>query len=420
MNLKIYPSRLSGLVEAPPSKSYTHRVILCASFANGKSIIHNPLICDDTIATISSLKKLGVDMTFYENRILIHGGREFTPERRCFDMRESASSFRVMLPILSCFMDEFTLYGTPRLLERIQVAGLDSLSGLTFRYENNSLKVSGVLNGDRYYLTGDKTTQLISGMILALPFIKSSPKLTCTNIDFHNPYVQMTYQCCRQFGIEYEFSEDMRTMAMVKGSMYQPRELTVEGDFSNGAYWLACAYLHPEVRIGGLNMASIQGDKEIFAFMETMGITYDCQANVFKYQSGKIGNACLDVTKTPDLAPILASVASLGSGRVTLTGTKKLNYKESNRADAICKGISRMGGSIRVFPDEIVIDGVHSLSGGCEVDSCNDHRIAMALSVLGSCCENPIILKDFGCVGKSYPDFFDEFMRLGGKAEVIE
>jgi 3-phosphoshikimate 1-carboxyvinyltransferase len=419
MDVRLYPSKLSGIAEIPPSKSITHRAMIAAAFSQGFSEIKNALICEDTIATASALKKLGADITYSENRIQIRGRSSYHPVQRIFDMKESASSLRMMLPIFSCFLDDFIMSGSKKLMERVYTEDLRALTGLTIRLENNQLRVSGLLSETDYYLSGLRTTQLVSGMILALPFMKPKTVIHLNDLDYTNPYLQMTFAACSYFGTEYIISSDNRSLTLKPNTSYHPQDAIIEGDFSNAAFWIAASYLHPGLSVSGINPESIQADRAILDDFSDMGVLLQIAPDCVCYQSGKIGDAVIDISKTPDIGPILASVASLGTGRVVLQGIERLAYKESNRIEAIIDGITRLGGNICTEDNKMIIDGKSSLLGGCTLESYNDHRIAMALAIVSSRAENPVILRDYRCIDKSYPNFFEEYQKLGGKVEVI-
>jgi len=419
MDLKIYPSNLKGLVEAPPSKSLTHRALICASFSKGKSTIVNPLICEDTTATIKILKSIGVCITFYENKIIVEGKSIFCSEIQCYDAKSSATTLRLLLPLLSTFLDHFCIQGSERLIERVFTEDLLDLSGLDIKAQNQTLKVKGNLNKTIYNLSGKKTAQLINGMILALPFFNPNTVLHLRDVEISNPYIQMTIYIAEKFGLKFNIDYSLQTISLKEGANYQPGEISIEGDYSNGANWLAASYLNPEVSVTELLPQSIQGDIAFFDHLKKMKVEYSFLNDEFKYIDGKISKTEIDVTQTPDLVPILVCLASLGSDTVIISGISKLHYKESNRIEAIIDGINRLGGNVKVIDGKIIIKGQETLLGGCEVEGYNDHRIVMALTIISSKCENPYVIKDFRAVNKSYPNFFDEFQKLGGRVEVI-
>ncbi|MGD9604992.1 MAG: 3-phosphoshikimate 1-carboxyvinyltransferase [Bacilli bacterium] len=418
MDLKIYPHNLKGIVEAPPSKSYTHRAIICGSLAKGRSVINNPLICDDTLATINALKAIGTNIVFYETRLEIDGITKVQIPKKPIDCRESASTLRMLLPYFSTINHQWTFTGSEYLIERIQEADLMELKGLKFQKEGKELKIWGNLDQTHYLLGGNITSQFISGMIMVLPFLHPNTTLSLYGVNILNPYVQLTLETCRHFGLEFNFKNN--TDILVKpNSFYKNNVFDVEGDFSNAACWVGASYFNEQLRVGCLNSLSQQGDARIFSFLQEMGVQFKLENCDYSYLSGKIGDAEIDITETPDLGPILAAIASLGTGTVIISGIEKLSYKESNRALSIMDGLNRLGGNVKIVENKMIIQGKPLLEGGVEVDSYNDHRIIMALSILGSRIRLPFIIKNFLPINKSYPNFFDVFQRIGGKFEVV-
>lgn len=419
MDLKVYPSELSGFVEAPPSKSLTHRALICAAFSLGQSVIHHPLICEDTQATVKSLQNLGVNLTFYEDRVVVERKQDFMNSKKPFPCHESASTMRMLAPALSAFLSDFAFQGTDYLFERVKKSYRSELKGLKIgRDYKNIVTLSGKLSEKDYYLSGENTSQIITGMILALPFLAVGTVLHLEDITRNNPYVNMTIQVCKKFGVNYRFPDD-QTIIWDEKTGYSPTEISIEDDFSNGAFWLGAACFNPDLRIRASAGGSLQGDVAIFDYLKSLGISFQNVGDDFRYSHGQIGDAALDITETPDLGPILAAVASLGTGTVIIRGIDKLSYKESNRAVSIQDGINRLGGNVKIEKNQMIIQGKAQLEGGCEVDSYNDHRIVMALSILARHCQKPFVIRNFLSVNKSYPNFFDEYQKLGGKVEVV-
>ncbi len=419
MDLKIYPSELSGFVEAPPSKSLTHRALIAAAFSLGLSVINHPLICEDTQATIKSLQNLGVDLTFYEDHIVVGGKKALTNPKKPFPCHESASTLRMLGPALSVFLDGFAFQGSDYLFDRVKKSYHSELKGLKIsREQKNIVTISGKLSEKDYYLSGETTSQIITGMIMALPFLAVGTVLHLEDITIQNPYINMTIQVCLKFGVNFLFP-DNQTIIWDERTGYTPTSIFIEDDFSNAAFWLGASCFNHDLRVRASASDSLQGDVAIFDFLKTMGISFQNDKGDFRYSQGQIGDATLDITETPDLGPILAAVASLGTGTVIIRGIDKLSYKESNRAVSIQDGINRLGGNVKIEENRMIIQGNHQLEGGCEVESYNDHRIVMALSILAGNCKLPFVIRNFLSVNKSYPNFFDEYQKLGGKVEVV-
>lgn len=416
MDLIFYPSTLKGSVIVPPSKSITHRHLICAALSKKKSIIHNPLISDDTLATIDVLKQLGAKFKFYNDKIVVKGCGIPKVKERTLTILESATTLRILLPILVLFSSKITINSTKRLIDRIHTSDLLDLRGLDFQRKDHSIIITGNLTDKEIELSGKITTQLISGVLLALPYLEDT-SLSIHHTDFENPYLELTLDAMRKFGILYEITDNK--IRVEKNSKYISRESYIEGDFSNGAVWLVAGCFHRDLKISGLNMESFQGDRKIIDYLKLMGIEFSYIDNVFSYKSGELASTTINVDETPDLAPILVAVASVASGTIIIEGTSKLKYKESNRKKAISEVVNLLGGNVNLEGDKIIITGRSKFKGATELSAYNDHRIVMASAILASIAREPVVLRDFQVVNKSYPNFFIDLANVGAKFEVI-
>lgn len=417
MDIKIFPSNLNGLVKVPSSKSITHRYLICAALSKGKSVIENPLLSDDTLTTIDVLKQLGAKFKIYNDKIVVIGCSKPKFKERTFTILESATTLRLLLPVLMIFSKKITINSTKRLLDRIYTNDLFALEGLDFQRKPHSISISGGFLSKKLILSGKITTQLISGILIALPYLGSDFELKIEDITFDNPYISLTLDAMKRFGVNYEINGNL--VSVKEKTKYQANNYTVEGDFSNGAVWLAASYLHKNVQVGNLNISSIQGDRKIIEYFHQMGVDFEIKDNNLIYKSGILTGNTFDIVETPDLAPILVSIASLASGSVIIKGTEKLSYKESDRKLAIMEVINQLGGNVKLNEDEIIIQGVEELKGDVTVSSYNDHRIVMAAAIMGSVCKKPIVIKNAEAVNKSYPNFFSDLAKLDCKFEVV-
>lgn len=418
MDLKIYPSNLQGEVLAPSSKSLTHRALICGALATGRSIINNPLDALDIKETILCLEELGAKFTWKDESLIIDGINDLNLEKHYFQINESASTLRLILPVVSLLSKEFKFTCSRTLINRITTPDLLALEGLEITTNDDELFGRGKLNVQNYYLSGKITTQLISGLILALPFLDKETTLHLIDIDVNNPYLQLTIQMASFFGIDFLITNNSIKLNPAN-STYQAKTINIEGDYSNAAFWLAASYFHHDLKVRNLNLNSLQGDQRYFEYLEILGVKYQYENHQYSYHNGKLLAGTLDITSTPDLAPILASLASLATGTVIIHGIEKLKYKESNRSLAILEGMNKIGANLEMQGDTLIVHGKNQLIGGVTVEGYNDHRIVMAFAIIASICKQPVIISNAMAVRKSYPKFFEEFIRLGGKVEVI-
>lgn len=393
MYVTIYPKVLEGEVSIPPSKSLTHRALICASLANGKSIIYNPLYCDDTNATINCLKNLGVDIEEFDDKIIIKGNGEYRIIGK-LDAKDSASTIRFLIPLLSFYVDKFAFYGSERLLERMKTKDLLSLKGLYFRFFQDHIEVSGKLENN-LKLFDNITSQFISGLLFLKPL---------TNLQFsysQNSYLDLTIDIINKF--------------LVDGK-YTPQSITIESDFSSASFFIAMM-LNNKIRINNLNFDSLQGDKKILSFLQKMGAKFIIANHTLKCLNGNTKGYNFNLENNPDLVPIIAAIASISNGKTIITGIEKLKYKESNRIKAIYEGLKLLGAEITFKNNSLIIEGKEYLEGNAIVNGYRDHRIIMSLVAISSKVKNSYTIIGYHEVKKSFPSFWELYQKVGGKYE---
>ena len=385
MNLTITPTRLSGTVTPPPSKSQAHRLLLCAALAGGESRIENLADSQDIQATRRCMAELKTE-------------RNSLPR---FDCGESGSTLRFLIPIALALRGGGVFTGHGRLMERPQKPYFDIFDEKGVRYEQRDgvLTVQGKLPPGVYRLPGNVSSQFVTGLLYALPLLEGDSEILLTSPLESRGYVDMTLAALAAFGVSVtEIPNGFRTPG---GQRYRPRAVSIEADWSQAAFWYTSMALGHPVEPQGLNPASAQGDMCIVSYCQRLR---------------QSGDAALDVSGCPDLAPPLAVIAALrAEERTSLTGAARLRIKESDRLAAITRVLCAMGADVEEGPDFLRIRGRDSLAGGCTVDCCNDHRIAMMAAVAATRCREPVTLLGAECVAKSYPAFWDDYKSLGGQ-----
>lgn len=395
MNVTIKPSIASGEINAPPSKSCAHRLLICAALAKGKSVIDNIGFNDDIVATISCLKELGAKIEINGNKAVVFGiEKNVKKDNINLFCNESGSTLRFLIPLTLVFAKKATFNGSERLMERPQsiYEELFSEKGCYLRKEANVLVAGGELKSGVYKIRGDVSSQFLTGLLFTLPLLNGNSEIVLTTPLQSAPYVDITIDVLRKFGVEIEKTE---VGFYIKGNQrYLPQNLSVEGDWSNAAFLEAFNLIDGNVVLEGMNEESYQGDKVYRKFFNEL----------------KNGVPTIDITDCPDLGPVLIACASLCNG-ATLVGTKRLKIKESDRGAAMQTELSKFGVNIIVNEDEIIIPKTE-LKAPKEILNChNDHRIAMSLAVL--CSKVGGTLESAQCVNKSYPEFFDDIKTLG-------
>ena len=410
MDITITPAKLTGHVVPPPSKSQAHRLLIAAALADGESTISNVAFSQDIEATIRCLEELGARFDIDGSTVAVHGmgANAMSPLRRMayphLDCGESGSTLRFLIPIALAVRGGGVFTGRGRLMERPQKPYFDLFDekGIFYEQKDGVLTVSGLLTPGVYRLPGDISSQCFTGLLFALPLLDGPSAIIPTTPLESEGYIQMTLQAMARFGVEMPVALSLPPQYHPQGDQtYRAADAAVEPDWSQAGFWYAARFLGNLVEPTGLNLNSAQGD------------------SIIKYYTQELsrpGNAEIDVSGCPDLVPPLAVMAALRAGQTTrLTNAARLRIKESDRLASVTAVLNALGANVEEGPDFLTIRGKELLRGGVSVDSHNDHRIAMMAAVAATRCEGPVTVLGAECVAKSYPDFWVEYERLGGK-----
>ena len=402
MRVRIEPGTLRGTAAAPPSKSMAHRTLICAALAEGESTVRPVELSEDILATSDGLQALGARIRHEDCALRVAGCRPADAESAVIPCRESGSTLRFLLPLCLLNGKEMILTGSERLLNR----PLDVYETLCrergFRLErtNEGIRVQGMLTPGEYTVRGDLSSQFLTGMLYALSLLPGESILRILPPIESEPYLRMTLEAMAEAGVRAERPEP-ETLVIRGGARYQCGEKTVEGDWSNAAFFEALRQVGHEIRITGLREDSLQGDKACSEFF----------SRIIR------GGAAADVTDCPDLAPVLAAFAAMNGGAL-LTGTRRLRFKESDRGQAMAEELAKFGVSVSIGENEIRIGNETPRTPGEVLQGHNDHRIVMALAVL--CCRTGGIIDGAEAVRKSFPGFWDVLRGLGAKLMIID
>ena len=407
---------INGVVAAPSSKSYTIRSLMCASLAGGVSHIVNPLISDDTEAAADVLGQVGTDITKEERCWLVHGGHLHKPEGYLF-CRDSAATFRFMTAISSVIPGRCRLVPGPSLALRPIEPLLDALFqlGVKSQFKNKIVIVnSNRLRGGTVQLPGDISSQFISALLLVAPLSEKGMTILLTTPPTSRPYLKMTLECMRRFEIAVEAPDDLMFFKVSKQD-YRAAEYIVESDWSSASYLLALGALSGQVEVTNLNNQSFQGDRIMINLLLAMGAEVMVNENSVRVRKAELKAIRADLTDCIDLLPTLAMLAAVADGESCFYGINRARLKESNRVLALKEGLARMGMPVAEEKDKLIIIGAKPTNA--VINSYNDHRIAMAFSILGAAVGNTIIERA-ECVSKTYPHFWQTFKQLGGKVKL--
>lgn len=424
----IAPSRLSGGVTPPPSKSAAHRAIICAALARGKSRISPFAPSDDMEATLGAIKALGARAQLSDGVLFVDGSDTFCNNKSNIDCLESGSTLRFLIPIAAAGGVEATFTGRGRLPGRPLGPYLDCLpqAGVNVNRTDGQpnaaslpITVLGTLRPGVFTLPGDVSSQFVTGLLLALPLLSGDSEIALSSPLESAGYAELTLDVMRSFGVE---AEAKNRGYLVKGNQnYAPGDRKIEGDWSQAAFFLAAGALGEKVSCRGLGFDSKQGDRAVAEILRRFGasLAFDSESGEVSAAGGSLRGCEIDASQIPDLVPPLAAVAAFAGGRTVISGAARLRIKESDRLDTLTRGLNALGAKVEQKPDGLVIVGVKALHGGT-VDSFGDHRIAMALSVAALRSEGSVTINGCECVSKSYPGFFNDYNALGGRAHVVD
>ncbi len=416
MKVSIHKSEINGKVTAPSSKSYTIRGLMCAALARGRSEIIHPLISEDTEAAAEVLGQIGVSIHKQGSRWQVMGGPLKQPTEDLF-CRDSAATLRFMTAICALVPGKCRLLLGPSLSKRPITPLLQALGqlGVNCRADGASVTVrGGRLKGGMVKLPGDISSQFISALLLIAPLAEGGISIRLTTPPKSKPYLKMTLDCLEKFGIKLEAPEDLREFEVPKQE-YRPASYQIEGDWSSASYLLALGAVLGKVTVTNLNPESLQGDRIMLNLLKDMGAQVLVSNDSVTVQRSKLEAITADLSDCIDLLPTLAILAAVADGASQFTGIKRARLKESNRVAALREGLTRMGIKVIEETDSLTIVG--SRPKGSSIDSHDDHRIAMAFSILGS-STGATTINGAECVRKTYPEFWDILRSLGGKVEI--
>lgn len=394
MDITIYPSSLSGTVAAIPSKSQAHRVLICAAFSDNPTAIICPETNQDIEATVNCLCALGANIQ-RENDTYFVEPIVSVPESATLDCAESGSTLRFMLPIVGALGVNGTFLLGGRLPNRPLSPLWEEMERMGCRLcrpSETTVHCSGQLLSGQYKIAGNISSQFITGLLFALALLPGSSSLVIEGKLESKPYVDMTLQALNLFGVSTDGSTTESQFPF-----HSPGKITVEGDWSNAAFFLSAQFLGNPVSVTGLSDVSAQGDRAAAKLIPSLN----------EY-------IVVDATDIPDLVPILAITAGASHGAV-FKNIGRLRLKESDRIATVINMLKELGVSAYATENTLVVECGHYHS--CTIDAASDHRIAMAAAIAATVADGPVTILGAHCVAKSYPSFWDEFRRLGGHYE---
>ncbi len=409
MDIKITPKKISGSIEGIASKSFAHRALICACLAKGNSRIKINTTSDDIEATVDCLRSLGAEIekcgAFYAVTPI-----KIIPEKAEINCRESGSTLRFLLPVITALGINCKINASGRLPERPLSPLKEELIRCGAAISDSfPLCVSGKISADEFSLQGNISSQFVTGLLMALSYLGEG-KIKLIPPVQSRPYIDITLQVLGKFGADIK---EENNVFYINNASLHGCDFAVEGDWSNAAFPLCMG-----AEVTGLNPDSVQGDKAITDVLKRMGAVIYINKDSFKADVSSLHGCKIDASDIPDAVPVIAAVAATAEGETVIYNGERLRLKESDRIKTTVSMLRSLGADISETDDGMIINGKKSLSGG-DTPSFNDHRIAMAAAVAATRCKGDVIIRQAEAVGKSYPGFFNDYNKLGGNASVL-
>ncbi len=419
MDMLCSPAVLKGSLKAPPSKSASHRAVICAALAHGETVLTNISFSMDIEATLNCVEALGAQVEKGQDWVKINGIQKPAPQA-LLPCGESGSTLRFFIPIAAALGCNASFTGEGKLPSRPIGPLIEAMSphGVAFHYQNTMpFSILGQLKGGDICIAGDISSQYLTGLLFAAPLLKEDSRILLTTHLASRPYVEMTLQMMREFGIQIE--EIPNGWKIPGGQAYQPKKsYPVERDCSNAAFFLTAGAVGKEpVTVMGLNANTAQGDWEIIPLLERFGAKVEQGKESITVSPGTLKAIQIDGEKIPDLVPILCVAASCAEGTTEIAHVGRLRLKESDRLSAMADCLEHLGGHAEIKKDSILITG-HPLHGGT-VSGYNDHRIVMSIAIAALAASGPVTIQGVQAVRKSYPEFFEHYIMLGGNCHAV-
>lgn len=405
------PGEIRGTIQAPASKSMTQRAIAAAVLATGESLLRHPSYCDDALAAMSIAAGLGARVEPEPETLKITGSAILKETK--LNCGESGLAIRMFSPIAALYPSEIILTGAITLKKRPMSMIAEALQQLGAECRTTEgflpITIKGPMDGGKCTIDGSVSSQLLTGLLMALPLAENDSEIKVKNLK-SRPYIDMTIEILEKFGIEVQYQD--YEIFRIKGlQKYSPANLSIEGDWSGGAFLLVAGAINGDVFVKGLNENSFQSDKWILKALKSAGALLSFSEDGMRITKSDLRAFDFDATHSPDLFPPLVTLAAYCNGVSNIKGVTRLTFKESNRAETLKEEFGKLNVKVEINDDIMSITG--SQPQGARVESHEDHRIAMAMAVAALRASGRIYLRDSQCVAKSYPDFYKDMRRLG-------
>lgn len=408
----IKADKLVGELSPPPSKSVLHRYIIASSLAKGISKIENISFSEDIIATIEAMKKLGAKIEQKENYLLIDGSDTFKNlnENIEIDCNESGSTLRFLFPLSIVKENKVLFKGRGKLFKRPMTPYFENFEKYKIKHsyiDENKILLEGQLKAGIYEIDGNISSQFITGLLFSLPLLDGKSKIIINGKLESSNYIDISLECLSKFGIKI-INNSYQEFIIEGNQSYRAGNYCTEADYSQAAFFLVANAIGSKIKINDLSEDSLQGDKKI--------IDYISEIDNWNFKDTLV----LDGSETPDIIPILSLKAAVSGKKIEIVNVERLRIKESDRLKATIEELSKLNFDLIEKKDSILINSrenfkVNKNEKVASLSAHSDHRIAMMIAIAATCYDGEILLDNLDCVKKSYPNFWEVFLSLGGK-----
>jgi 3-phosphoshikimate 1-carboxyvinyltransferase len=406
-----------GVVTIPGSKSYTHRALILSSLADGESVLINALRCEDTERTVEALIRFGVPVSWEGDPIRVLGrGGKFKASDDRIDVGNSGASMRFLTALAALKKGMTLLDGSDRMRKRPigdLLNGLGELGVKAYSKKGDGcppvIVESQGLKGGTARIKGEESSQFLSGLLMVAPYARRDVNIEVTGSLASKPYVDITQDVVSAFGVEIK-NQEYRSFFIKAGQRYLSQTYRIEGDASNASYFFsAAAVCRGRVRVENINPVTIQGDIGFLEILERMGCRVTRGSDWIEVLGGELHGIEMDMNEMPDLVPTLAITAAFAQGKTAIQNIGHLRFKESDRLHALAAELSKMGIRIKEGEDRLEIEG--GKPHGAEIETYDDHRMAMSFAVAGLAVPG-VKIRGERCVDKSFPGFWETLHNL--------
>lgn len=408
--ISIKQQPLCGTIDAIPSKSFAHRAIILASLCDTPTTLLGASTGVDTLATVGVLNSLGADIKLTDNGYEVNPITK-TADEPTLNVRESGSTLRFLLPLVSVLGAECNIIGEGRLANRPNKELIDALRSVGVNFDNDTLpvKVSGKFNSNDITIRADISSQFVSGLLMAMQLLPHQTQLHLVGELKSSKYVDITIDCMRSFGASITKTQD--GYALAGGGYKSPKIYNIEGDWSNGAFWLVAGAIGGDITIKNLNLNSRQGDKAILDILKLSGADIEISTDSIRVKKSNLKGFSFDFEDIPDLVPICSVLAGFSAGLSEFRSVERLRLKESDRIASTLDMLTQVGIEC-YYKNNLYVNGTIPHSG--EIKGYNDHRIVMSGCVIGAYTTGGVSVTEENAVNKSYSNFYKDFVSLGG------